>query len=180
MQQRDRRQSYRCRRRHPGDVRAAPTSRRTPTYPGYAPTYYAAVSDAYIIYPWELIVPGSAGCLELSCSGLRLGGALWGGTTSAAPTKPRAVRAAGGGDGPIRAVVDPGAATGYDCPVNMNAPGEPGDHWSWRRKPSNRASPKESSTKMSLPGAQDHPVGHRVHGRILSLIALTGNRLFPL
>ncbi|MBK7216567.1 MAG: phosphoribosyltransferase [Candidatus Promineofilum sp.] len=23
-------------------------------YPGYAPTYYAAVSDAYIIYPWEL------------------------------------------------------------------------------------------------------------------------------
>ena len=23
-------------------------------YPGYAPTYYAAVTDAYIIYPWEL------------------------------------------------------------------------------------------------------------------------------
>jgi hypoxanthine phosphoribosyltransferase len=23
-------------------------------YPGYTPTYYAAVSDAYIIYPWEL------------------------------------------------------------------------------------------------------------------------------
>src|SRR5690606_15216444 len=23
-------------------------------YPGHTPTYYAAVSDAYIIYPWEL------------------------------------------------------------------------------------------------------------------------------
>jgi hypothetical protein len=23
-------------------------------YPGYTPTYYAAVTDAYIIYPWEL------------------------------------------------------------------------------------------------------------------------------
>ncbi len=23
-------------------------------YPGFTPTYYAAVSDAYIIYPWEL------------------------------------------------------------------------------------------------------------------------------
>lgn len=23
-------------------------------YPGYSPTYYAAVTDAYIIYPWEL------------------------------------------------------------------------------------------------------------------------------
>ncbi|MDX1663064.1 MAG: hypothetical protein R3272_04675, partial [Candidatus Promineifilaceae bacterium] len=23
-------------------------------YPGHAPTYYAAVTDAYIIYPWEL------------------------------------------------------------------------------------------------------------------------------
>ncbi len=23
-------------------------------YPGYTPTYYAAVSDAYIIYPWEI------------------------------------------------------------------------------------------------------------------------------
>ena len=23
-------------------------------YPGYAPTYYAAVTDAYVIYPWEL------------------------------------------------------------------------------------------------------------------------------
>ena len=23
-------------------------------YPGYTPTYYAAVTDAYVIYPWEL------------------------------------------------------------------------------------------------------------------------------
>jgi len=23
-------------------------------YPGHAPTYYAAVTDAYMIYPWEL------------------------------------------------------------------------------------------------------------------------------
>lgn len=23
-------------------------------YPGYTPTYYAAVTDAYIIYPWEI------------------------------------------------------------------------------------------------------------------------------
>jgi hypoxanthine phosphoribosyltransferase len=23
-------------------------------YPGFAPTYYAAVTDSYIIYPWEL------------------------------------------------------------------------------------------------------------------------------
>lgn len=23
-------------------------------YPGHTPTYYAAVTDAYIIYPWEL------------------------------------------------------------------------------------------------------------------------------
>lgn len=26
----------------------------TSLYPGYTPTYYAAVTDAYIIYPWEL------------------------------------------------------------------------------------------------------------------------------
>ncbi|GAB4274848.1 MAG: phosphoribosyltransferase family protein [Candidatus Promineifilaceae bacterium] len=26
----------------------------TSLYPGFTPTYYAAVTDAYIIYPWEL------------------------------------------------------------------------------------------------------------------------------
>jgi hypoxanthine phosphoribosyltransferase len=26
----------------------------TSLYPGYTPTYYAAVTDAYVIYPWEL------------------------------------------------------------------------------------------------------------------------------
>ena len=35
-------------------------------YPGHTPTYYAAVSDAYIIYPWEIDRgPEVSWCLEL-------------------------------------------------------------------------------------------------------------------
>ena len=38
----------------------------TSLYPGYTPTYYAAVTDAYVIYPWELDRgTGSVGGLEL-------------------------------------------------------------------------------------------------------------------
>ena len=34
--------------------RARDTSMGSSLYPGHTPTYYAAVTDAYIVYPWEL------------------------------------------------------------------------------------------------------------------------------